>query len=246
MFLWLQHVMRDRIWWEWKVSNLRLGPHCSRVFAHLLEIWSLTGDAKRGWQHEASSRIERRHREFLLSRLSENEQARSQSGPLAGAALLATPSHAATRIGLTCSVCSCCAGLRLPLPHVSRTCRCPLDSCGHHCTRHGFGLLRGRLPCETQSSPSCWRPTKLLIRTNTFGVIIGQHLPQFALRRSPFHHNVPQLVWSWICILTVLYSARPPLETWGERRFGGGGGVRKKCHVRQFGGGLSPDPPPNR
>ena len=50
------------------------------------------GDAKRGWQHEASSRIERRHREFLLNRLSENDQAtlRSQSGPLAGAALLAT------------------------------------------------------------------------------------------------------------------------------------------------------------
>ena len=58
------------------------------------------GCAKRGWQHEASSRVERRHREFFLSRLSENEQAtlRSQSGPLAGAALMATPSHDATRI----------------------------------------------------------------------------------------------------------------------------------------------------
>ena len=69
------------------------------MFAHFAEEYD-PGCAKRGWQHEASSRVERRHREFFLSRLSENEQAslRSQSGPLAGAALMATLSHDATRI----------------------------------------------------------------------------------------------------------------------------------------------------
>ena len=108
------------------------------------------GCAKRGWQHEASSRVERRHREFFLSRLSENEQAtlRSQSGPLAGAALMATPSHDATRIDPHLFRVLLLRRLHLPLPFVSRTCRCgrPLDSFGHHraaCSRAGVLGRRG-------------------------------------------------------------------------------------------------------
>ena len=105
---------------------------------------------QRGWQHEASARVERRHREHLLGRMSENEQAmlRSQSGPLAGAALLATPSNDATRIESHLFRVLLLRRLRLPLPPVSRTCRCgrPLDSFGHHraaCSRAGVLGRRG-------------------------------------------------------------------------------------------------------
>ena len=82
--------------------------------------------------------------------MSENEQAmlRSQSGPLAGAALLATPSNDATRIESHLFRVLLLRRLRLPLPPVSRTCRCgrPLDSFGHHraaCSRAGVLGRRG-------------------------------------------------------------------------------------------------------
>ena len=35
--LWQRHVMQGRVWWVWKGLNPRRGPHCSNVFAHLLE-----------------------------------------------------------------------------------------------------------------------------------------------------------------------------------------------------------------
>ena len=54
-----------------------------------------------GWQHEASSRVERRFREAeLMARFTDTEKAflRSQSGPLAGAALAAVPTSFHTRL----------------------------------------------------------------------------------------------------------------------------------------------------
>ena len=123
MRLWQRHVMQGRVWWRWKGSNPLRGPHCSKVFAHFLETLRsiiLVAQSEGGSTRRLPG-FERRHREFLLSQLSENEQAtlRSQSGPLAGAALLATPSHDATRIDPPfCSVCSCCA---------ASICHCPLS-----------------------------------------------------------------------------------------------------------------------
>ena len=53
------------------------------------------GEARHGWQHEANSRVERLFRSHLLERLAEHEQAllRSQSEPMAGMALSASPSN---------------------------------------------------------------------------------------------------------------------------------------------------------
>ena len=89
------------------------------------------------WQHEAASRVERQHREDdILPTLDESACTllRSQSGPAAVAALSATPSNPATRIDSTLFRVLLLRRLRLPLPPVSRTCRCGrlLDSFRHH------------------------------------------------------------------------------------------------------------------
>ena len=55
--------------------------------------------AKRGWQHEAVSRVERQFRIRLMERMAEHEQALLRSrGPMAGMALTASPSSFSTRI----------------------------------------------------------------------------------------------------------------------------------------------------
>ena len=92
---------------------------------------------RRGWQHEAASRVERQHRELeIFPRLTDSEKAsvRSQSGPGAAAALSAVPSSEVFRISSHLFRVLLLRRLRLPLPPVSRTCRCgrPLDSRGHH------------------------------------------------------------------------------------------------------------------
>ena len=58
------------------------------------------GDFRHGWQHEASSRVERQHREILLPQLTDSERAmlRSHSGPLAGVPFSTTPSSFLSRI----------------------------------------------------------------------------------------------------------------------------------------------------
>ena len=56
--------------------------------------------AKRGWQYEAASRVERQFRTRLVERMAEHDHSllRSQSGPTAGMALTASPSSFSTRI----------------------------------------------------------------------------------------------------------------------------------------------------
>ena len=108
------------------------------------------GTAGHGWQHEASSRVEREHRErWIMPRLADSEKAmlRSQSGPGAGLALSATPSNYSCRIAPHLFRVLLLR-LRLPLPLVSRTCRCgrPTDVLGHHraaCARAGVLGRRG-------------------------------------------------------------------------------------------------------
>ena len=78
-------------------SNLALGARPPPSEAEDLE----PGAQRRGWQHEASSRVERRHRSVILfPQLTEADKAltRSQSGTGAGVALTTTPSNLHTRI----------------------------------------------------------------------------------------------------------------------------------------------------
>ena len=58
------------------------------------------GEARHGLQHEAASRVERFFSSLLMERVAEHEQAllRSQSGPMAGMALPASPSNFLTPI----------------------------------------------------------------------------------------------------------------------------------------------------
>ena len=80
------------------------------------------GGERHGWQHEAASRVEKQHREGLLPRLTESEQAQLQF-----------------RVLLQ-------RRLRLPLPLSARQCRCgrPLDILGHRrAARAGFLGRRG-------------------------------------------------------------------------------------------------------
>ena len=97
-----------------------------------------------GWQHEASSRVERSHRAQLFPRMGDASRAlvRSQAGPGTGLSLSTC---------LTCRVISfesdvfrttLLCRLQLPLPLTVRTCWCgrPLDVYGHHraaCPRVG-------------------------------------------------------------------------------------------------------------
>ena len=94
------------------------------------------GTTHRGWQHEASMRVEGEFREELFSRTWAQIQAliRSQAGPGAGAAFTVTPTNRET----TCQV----------LPLSARSCRCgrPLDPSAHHraaCAEVGMLGRRG-------------------------------------------------------------------------------------------------------
>ena len=112
------------------------------------------GTARHGWQHEASSRVEREHCERrIMPRLADSEKAmlRSQSGPGAGLALSATPSNSCWIAPHLFRVLLL-RRLRLPLPLVSRTCRC--------------GRQPTRLATIAQRAPEleCWGGGVLLSR----------------------------------------------------------------------------------
>ena len=132
------------------------------------------GTVRRGWQHEAVSRVERRHRrETILPFLDASGQAllRSQSGPASGAALAAAPSNYSTRINADLFRVLLLRRLRLPLPPVSRTCRCGhlLDSFGHHraaCSRAGVLGRRG-FALESAVARIC-REAGARVSTNVF------------------------------------------------------------------------------
>ena len=108
------------------------------------------GTTHRGWQHEASMRVEGEFREELFSRTSAQIQAliRSQAGPGAGAAFTVTPTNRETTIPSHLFRVVVLRRLRQVLPLSARSCRCgrPLDPCGHHraaCAEAGMLGRRG-------------------------------------------------------------------------------------------------------
>ena len=137
------------------------------------------GEARHGWQHEAAWRVERLFRSHLLERLAEHEQAllRSQSGPMAGMALSASPSNFLFHIEPHFFM----GGPAAPSPSSSPPlCAClslwlSSHSLGHHraaCARGGDGDLQSRvlpLDCATKEAPE-WR------RTSCFATWIFQCL----------------------------------------------------------------------
>ena len=94
------------------------------------------GGSRKGWQHEASSRVEQDFRESLFTRMPPSDRAlvRSQSGPGAGVAFSASPSSMLTRIEAPLFRVLVQRRLRLPLPLSQRICGCGLsiDPLGHH------------------------------------------------------------------------------------------------------------------
>ena len=90
-----------------------------------------------GWQHEASSRVERSHRDTqLFPRMGEASRAliRSQAGPGAGLAFSTCPTCRVTALESNVFRMILLRRLQMPLPLTVRTCRCgrPLDAYGHH------------------------------------------------------------------------------------------------------------------
>ena len=117
------------------------------------------GGSRKGWQHEASGRVEQDFRESLFTGMTASDRAlaRSQSGPGAGVAFSASPSSILTRIEAPLFRVLVQRRLRLPLPLSHRICGCGLsiDSLGHHraaCSRTGaFGKKRirsGKRTCK--------------------------------------------------------------------------------------------------
>ena len=98
------------------------------------------------WQHEASSRVERSHRDTqLFPRM--GEASRSQAGPGAGLAFSTCPTCRVTALESNVFRMILLHRLQMPLPLTVRTCRCgrPLDAYGHHraaCARVGAMQLR--------------------------------------------------------------------------------------------------------
>ena len=109
------------------------------------------GTVKRGWQHEASSRVERKHREEeLFPQMTHASRAliRSQAGPGAGLALSTSPLCLLTHFPSQVFRVILLRRLQLPLPLTARICRCGhhLDVFGHHraaCARAGVLSRRG-------------------------------------------------------------------------------------------------------
>ena len=140
-----------------------------------------------GWQHEASSRVERRFREAeLMARFNDTEKAllRSQSGPLAGAALAAVPTSFHTRLEPHLFRLLLLRRLRLPLPPSALVCRCGrfLDAFGHHraaCAQAGLLSRRG-FAVELAAAKIC-REAGARVTTNVMVRDLDLATPQQAL-----------------------------------------------------------------
>ena len=120
------------------------------------------GSVRRGWQHEAASRVDRHFREHVLfDRLPPRDRAqvRSQAGPGASLALTALSTSYHTKIPAHLFRVVLLRRLRLPLPLTLHMCRCgrPIDSFGHHrasCARSGV-LGRRRFALESAAARMC-------------------------------------------------------------------------------------------
>ena len=168
------------------------------------------GGMRRGWQHEAAS-----HRELeIFPRLTDSEKAsvRSQSGPGAAAALSAVPSSEVFRISSHLFRVLLLRRLRLPLPPVSRTCRCgrPLDSHGHHragCSRAGVLGRRG-FAVESVGARIC-REAGARVSTNVFVRDLDLAVPNVhdARRLEIIAEGLPLFGGAQLAIDTTLVSA---------------------------------------
>ena len=132
------------------------------------------GSFERGWQHEASSRVERQHRELnLFPRFSEAGRAldRSQAGPGGGLAISTCPTCRITPLDSRPFRVLLLRRLQVPLPLTVRTCQCgrPLDAHGHHraaCPRAGVLGRRG-YAAESVAARIC-REASGRVATNIF------------------------------------------------------------------------------
>ena len=173
------------------------------------------GGTRRGWQHEAASRVERQHREVeILPRLTDSEKAslRSQSGPGAASALSAVPSSDVFRISPHLFRVLLLRRFRLPLPPVSRSCRCvrPLDSRGHHragCSRAGVLGRRG-FAVESAGARIC-REAGARVSTNVFVRDLDLDAPNVhdARRLEIIAEGLPLFGGAQLAIDTTLVSA---------------------------------------
>ena len=139
------------------------------------------GGSRKGWQHEASSRVEQDFRESLFTGMSPSDRAlvRSQSGPGAGVAFSASPSSMLTRIEAPLFRVFVQRRLRLPLPLSQRICGCGLsiDRLGHHraaCSRTGAlgrrGFALGSALARVCREASGRMATNLFVRNMDLGV----------------------------------------------------------------------------
>ena len=132
------------------------------------------GGQKRGWQHEAASRVDLRFRdEDLFHRVPAPVRAliRSQGGPMAGMALSTSPTSHLTRLQPHLFRTILLRRLRQPLPLSERSCGCgrPLDSSGHHraaCAQAGVLGRRG-FAVESAAARIC-REAGGRVRVNVF------------------------------------------------------------------------------
>ncbi len=131
------------------------------------------GVFQHGWQFYAARALDRRERAGLEPRLSRSERAhlRSQSGPGAGAALMAIPSNPLLRMDLSVFRVLLLRRLRLPLPLAPNKCRCrhPLDPLGDHraaCSTAGVLARRG-YPLESAAARIC-REARGRVRRDVF------------------------------------------------------------------------------
>ena len=139
------------------------------------------GGSRKGWQHEASSRVEQDFRESLFTGMTPSDRAlvRSQSGPGAGVAFSASPSSMLRRIEAPLFRVLVQRRLRLPLPLSHHICGCGLsiDPLGHH--RAAFSrtgaLGRRGLALESALARVCREAggrvaTNLFVRNMDLGV----------------------------------------------------------------------------
>ena len=111
----------------------------------------------RGWQHEASSRVERRRRTrevFPVVTDAERALIRAQSGPGGGTSFSTFPSCFLTRIDSHLFRVLLLRRLQLPLSLAPRLCRCgrPLDPCGHHRAACAVSGVLGRRGFAVESA----------------------------------------------------------------------------------------------
>ena len=130
------------------------------------------GVPTRGWQFFAAQAVEQRCRTVVVwPRLSQTEQARSQSGPMSGLLFSSVPSSRPTRFAPQLFRVLLLRRLWLALPLSSRTCWCgrPLDVLGHHraaCSRAGV-LGSREFSLESAAARVC-REAGARVSTNLF------------------------------------------------------------------------------